>query len=97
MTEAEVTSSGKADSFLKATHLARTRHTHQVSLLSLYSLQQEAFALTFADELEHSVSKEDWLNQMSNRSPNFLYWCMIMKYETLILFLVRAEELFIVR
>ncbi len=32
-----------ADSFLKATHLTRTRHAHQVSALALAKLQEDAF------------------------------------------------------
>jgi hypothetical protein len=43
LTEAEVASSGITDSFLKAAHLTRTRHAHQVTLLALHNLQQEAF------------------------------------------------------
>ena len=34
LTEAEVASSGVADSVLKATHLTQTRHAHQVTLLT---------------------------------------------------------------
>ena len=33
LTQADVASSGTADSYLKATHLTRTRHAHQVTLL----------------------------------------------------------------
>ena len=44
LTEADVTSSGIADSFLKATHLTRTRHGHQVTLLALHKLKQKAFS-----------------------------------------------------
>ena len=34
LTESEVASSGTADSYLKVSHLARTRHAHQVTLLT---------------------------------------------------------------
>ena len=40
--KADITSSGVAQSFLKASHLARTRHAHQVTALSLAKLQKEA-------------------------------------------------------
>ena len=42
--ETEVASSGK-ESFLKAAHLTRTKHSHQVTLMTLHNLQQEAFLL----------------------------------------------------
>lgn len=41
--EAGIASSGTAESFLKVSHLARTRLVHQVTVLALYKLQREAF------------------------------------------------------
>ena len=46
LTEAGGAHSGKADSFLRAAHLTRTRHAHQVTLLNLRNLQKEAFMLS---------------------------------------------------
>lgn len=42
LTDSGVASSGTADSFLNATHLTRTRHAHQVTLLALAKLQRDA-------------------------------------------------------
>ena len=47
ITEADVASSGMADSYMKAAHLTRTRHAHQVTLLTLHNLQQEALLVNF--------------------------------------------------
>ena len=52
LTEAEVASSGIADSFLKVAHLTRTRHAHQVTLLTLQKLQKEAFKHSESNESE---------------------------------------------
>ena len=41
--QAEIASSGTAASFLKAAHLTRTRHGHQVCALVLSKLQQYVF------------------------------------------------------
>ena len=38
LAEGEVVSSGVAESFLKAAHLTRTRHGHQVTLLTLRNI-----------------------------------------------------------
>ena len=38
LVEADVITPGTADSFLKASHLTRTRHVHQVTASSLYYL-----------------------------------------------------------
>ena len=43
LTEADVATSGTADFFLKASHITRTRHTHQVTALALSKLQQNTF------------------------------------------------------
>ena len=40
LTDAGVATAGIADSLLKASHLTRTRHAHQVTCVALYSLQQ---------------------------------------------------------
>ena len=43
LTESEVASSGTADSFLKVSHITRTRHAHQVTVCVLQKLLNEAF------------------------------------------------------
>ena len=44
--QAGIAPSGTVDSFLKASHLTRTRHAHQCSVLALSKLQHEAFLQT---------------------------------------------------
>ena len=90
LTQADVASSGTADSYLKATHLTRTRHAHQVTLLTLHKLRQVAFMLTDGSNDEESVKA--WRNNMQKNSPTFMYWDLIMRYETLILIFVRAHR-----
>ena len=48
--EAEVTSAGTAQSMLNTAHLTRTRHAHQVTLLTLRILQREAFLSCIGSE-----------------------------------------------
>ena len=43
LVQAEVANSGTADSFLKASHITRTRHAHQVTAATLFILQKQAF------------------------------------------------------
>ena len=85
--EAEVASSGTADSFLKVSHLTRTRHAHQLTLLTLQKLQQEAFM-----QFEGDTSAEAWKQDMLKRSPTFMYWDLITRYEILILIFIRAHR-----
>ena len=41
--QAEVAKSGTADSSLKASHITRTRHAHQVTAATLFILQKQAY------------------------------------------------------
>ncbi|CAH1776304.1 unnamed protein product [Owenia fusiformis] len=45
LTQAKVATSGTADSFLKASHITRTRWAHQVSACALYNLMKRAHAI----------------------------------------------------
>ena len=69
LTQAEVASSGTADSYLKAAHLTRTRHAHQVTLLTLHILQKEAFMLS--EGPKDNASAMAWRNDMQKKSPTF--------------------------
>ncbi|KAL9976731.1 hypothetical protein ACROYT_G014058 [Oculina patagonica] len=71
ITEADIATYGVADSFLKASHRARTRHFHQVTLLSLHNLKNKAF-LHLAGENAVTSSMQSWEDKMGKRSPTYL-------------------------
>ena len=70
LTQANVASSGTADSFLNASHLTRTRHGHQVSLLALHKLQDDAF-LSCTEGPHNAEMKEAWRQSMIQKCPTF--------------------------
>ena len=86
--EADVASSGKTESFLKAAHLTQTRNNHPVTLMTLHNLQQEAFLLSEGPKDEDYAAA--WRSDMQKKSPIFKFWDLIMRYETLILIFIRA-------
>ena len=43
LVQAKVASSGVAESFLKASHVTRTRHAHQVTASALHLLMKRAY------------------------------------------------------
>ena len=90
LTQAGIASSGTADSFLKAAHLTRTRHAHQVSALALAKLQQDAFLCTEGPHDENT--KEAWRQAMISKSPTFQYWDTIFRMEVLGMIFVRAHR-----
>ena len=43
LVQAGITTPGTADSFLKASHVSRTRHAHQITACALYILMDKAY------------------------------------------------------
>ena len=87
ITEAEVASSGVTNSFLKCSHLTRTRNAHKVTFLSLYVLQLEAYARSGAD-----LPYEEWQEHMRQCSATFFYWDLVMQLETKIFSFIRSQR-----
>lgn len=84
--------SGTADSFLKASHVSRTRHAHQVTACSLHILMSRAY-----DEYVEGLSESDtklefhqWQDYKSSSRPQFKYWSMVLKIQLTILLFVRS-------
>ena len=90
LTQANVASSGTADSFLNASHHTRTRHGHQVSLLALHKLQDDAF-LSCTEGPHNAEMKEAWRQSMIQKCPTFKYWDTVLQIELLGLVLVKAH------
>lgn len=92
LTETGITSSSTADSFLNASHLTRTRHAYQVSVLALAKLQQDAF-LDMVNEGPHDEKTKDaWRQDMITKSPTFQYWDTILNMKIQGLIFVRAHR-----
>ena len=73
LVQATVTTRGTADSFLKVSHITRTRHAHQITLTSLFILKKRAYEnyhLTL-EENKVAVSFEIWCEERASRSPHF--------------------------
>ncbi len=76
LTEANVASTGTADSFLKATSFTRTRRAHQVTASSLYLLLTKAYKrYKEGSEPETDVvSFSDWCPKKVAAVPQS--WCL---------------------
>ena len=91
--EAGVATAGVADSFLKLSHLTRTRHTHQITALVLSKLQQDAWKSTMRSKTtDEQVLFEEWRQTMIRKHPKFHYWDMILEFEILVLIFVRSHR-----
>ena len=70
--EAEVASSGTAESYLSASSVTRTRQAHQITACSLYKLMKKAYHDYRSEESSISdITIEDWCKQRKKESPHF--------------------------
>ena len=90
--EAGIATAGVVDSFLKVSHLTRTRRSHQITALVLSMLQQDAWkgAMRATDQ---EVSFEEWRQLMITKCPTFQYWDLILEFEILVMIFVRAHRI----
>ena len=88
LVQANVASPGTADSFVKASHITKTRHAHQVTSASLYALLQNAYVTS--TESADSVPFEEWCVQRASDSAQFDYWLKTLSLEILLLLYVRS-------
>ena len=64
LVQAGVASAATADSFIKAARVTRTRHAHQVTASSLYTLLKKAYAKEKTVEMENELLKfVRWCNE----------------------------------
>ena len=90
MTTAEVFTAGRAASTLDEHHIKRTRYAHQISLVALSLLKQEAYS-TYCEEVQGSPEPfELWSMKCSEHTDMFKYWSQIIKLELIMCRFVRS-------
>ena len=91
LVQAGVTTSGTADSFLKASHVTRTRRAHQITASSLYLLLQKAYT-EYCQLLDGSeaVIFEEWCITKSEVCPQFQFWLMILELQLTVMIFIRS-------
>ena len=75
-TDAEITTISKAESMLHGSHVTRTRWCHQVSVLALIALRQEAYAEFCLQPQQTDHKKQgfsEWSNNKMATCPQFQY------------------------
>ena len=91
--QAGIATAGTADSFLRATHITRTRRAHQVTAAALYILQRRAFdrhCQTLTETGQDLPSFDNWCHNAAKSIPQFQYWATVMALEICILVYVRS-------
>ena len=90
LSQAEVLTSGRAQSALNEHHIKRTRYAHQVSVMSLYLLKQKAYSSYCSSVLGPPVSRQMCNEKSRTENPMFSYWSMIIELDLLMCRFVRS-------
>ena len=89
ISEVDIATSGKAESFLTASHVKRTRYGHEVTAAVLHILMNKSYQ-------EHWFSTrvprnfEDWKKAQEKEFPQFRFWSTTLNLELLLLEFVRS-------
>ena len=89
LTQADLATAAKADSFLKASHVKITRQAHQVTASALSILLHNAYDTYVCEESEPMPFDESCTERVE-ASPQFQYWLIVMQLELLVLLYVRS-------
>lgn len=90
ISQAQVLTSGRAQSALDENHIKRTRYAHQVSLMALHLLKHKAYSAYCSNVDGPPESQAMWDQLSRTENPQFKYWSTIMELELLICRFVRS-------
>ena len=87
--QADISSPGTADSFLKAAHVSHTRRAHQITAAALNVLQHPAYDNYCQIQTNQvPLAFETWCTQRATNIPQFQYWSTVLELELLVLVFV---------
>ena len=91
LAQSGVTTPGTAESFLKAAHISRTRHAHQLTASALYTLMTDAYEkyTTSVSDVQ-LLTFNEWRKRQEEEHPQFHFWSLTLDFELAILVLVRS-------
>ena len=93
LVQASVASPGTADSFIHASHVTKSRHAHEVTVVSLYTLLQSAYKQYIgccASSQTAPLQFDAWCAERVGQSVNFSYWLKTLELQLLLLLFVRS-------
>ena len=91
LVNANVTTDGRADALLHASHVTQTRRAHQVTACALYILQKQAYThLVDSDSAGDRPGFADWCASQAKVHPMFQYWSMVLRMQMTVLLFVRS-------
>jgi hypothetical protein len=86
-----VATSGRAESFLKSSHITTTRYAHQVTAAALFILKHRAYS-KYASSHEAPLAFEEWCTATNKKQPQFAYWSLVLELELAVLELIHSNR-----
>ena len=86
ITQADITTSGRAEAILSGSHVTRSRYAHQVTAGSLKILIDCAYQ-QYQENEQNALSFEAWCEKQCKEQPQFKYWTIVFYLEPLYLHL----------
>ena len=83
LTQAQVFTSGRAQSVLDEHHIKRTRYAHQVSLMGLSLLRQKSYSSYCLTVEGPHEPIEIWAQKSRTSNMMFMFWSTVMDLELL--------------
>ena len=91
LVQTNVAASGTADSFLKASHLTKTRYAHQVTAVTLSKLLVDAFLECNGNEVFDEEEFKVWHHEMLWKIPTYQFCDIFLRLQLMILIFVKAH------
>ena len=74
LVDSKVTTSGRAESIIGASHIGRSRYSHQVTIAALYVLQHQTYDAYIATvPAEQRLLFDEWVEGQCEKEPMFMY------------------------
>ncbi len=93
--QANIAGTGTADSFIKASHVTKTQHAHQVTGASLHTLLHRAYTAYTSEAIQAGtevISLERWCEVRAQESVQFSWLTTLSLEITLLLFIRSLRE-----
>ena len=83
--EANILTSGRANSVLHASHVKRACCTHEVSAVAFDRAKTMAYR-----ESDTEIGYSDWIADQCSKLPTFIFWDLIMRLQLMVLTFTRS-------
>ena len=84
LSQAEFTTTGRAESLINCAHITLTRYAHQVTVASLFILQKQAYRMYIesVEAGEEADSFSTWRSRKETTILQFKYWNITLQFES---------------